>query len=103
MSDFTVSGVVSRWAGSLFGNSASGQRVTGNMVGALQFAGDRRGQLWLNDFEILFRQRGGKFVVREQLHAAFKLIRQNLQREIRARRFIRADVVQRLLKGQPVQ
>ena len=69
----------------------------------MQFAGDGRGQLRLDDFEIVFRQRRGKFVVGEQLHAALKLVGQHLQRKIRARRFVRADVVQRLLKGQPVQ
>src|ERR1039458_9737282 len=51
-----------------------GERMAGNMVGTLQFAGDRSGQLWLDDFKILFGQRRRKLVVGEQLHTAFKLI-----------------------------
>ena len=79
------------------------ERAAGQMVRALQFAGDGSGQLRLDDFEILFGQRRGKLVVGEQLHAAFKLVGQHLQRKIRARRFVRADVVERLLESQPVQ
>jgi hypothetical protein len=69
----------------------------------LQFAGNARGELRLDDFEIVFGQRGRKLVVREQLHAAFKMFRQDLQRKIRARRFVRADVVERLLEREPVE
>ena len=57
-----------------FWKKCGGQCVAGNVVRALQFAGDGGGQLRLDDFEVLFRQRRGKFVVREQLHAAFELI-----------------------------
>ena len=79
------------------------ERASGKIVRALQFAGHGSGQLRLDDFEIRFGQCGGKFIVREQLHAAFKLIGQHRQRKIGARRFVRADVIQRLLEGQPVQ
>jgi hypothetical protein len=103
VSDLTLSGVVSRVAGSPFRKQRGGQRVAGDVVGALQFAGDGRGELRLDDFEIVFGQRRRKFVVREQLHAALKLVGQDLQRKIRARRFVRADVVQRLLKREPVE
>ena len=59
-----------------------GQRVAGNVAGAFDFAGDGRGELLLDDFEIVFGQRRRKFIVCEQLHAAFKLVGQNLKRKI---------------------
>ena len=103
MSDLTLSGrrLASRRVA--LRKQRDGQRVAGNMAGAFDFAGDGRGELLLDDFEIVFGQRRGKFIVREQLHAAFKLVGQNLQRKIHARRFVRADVVQRLLKREPVE
>ena len=79
MSDLTLSGVVWRVAGIAFRKQRGGQRVAGDVVGALQFAGDASGELRLDDFEIVFGQRGRKFVVREQLRAALKIFRQNLQ------------------------
>ena len=78
-----------------FGKQRRPERAAGQIIRALQFAGDGSGQLRLDDFEILFGQRGRKFVVGEQLHAAFKLVGQHLTTKnpcppIRSRRCRRA-------------
>ncbi len=79
------------------------QRAIDLIAGGMQDARAKLRRLLLYHFECILRQCGMQFIVGQQLHAAREVLLQDFQIETGARRFRGRDIIQFLLKGQPVQ